>query len=220
MNARCLQQMIGIAGPSGSGKSELAARLATEYATCAPVVITIDHYYRDQRTLTPTEREVVNYDHPHAIDLPQLLHDLTCLKEGHPIEMPRYDYATHLRASQGVLVTPTPLLIVEGILALYWPELRALYDVAIYVDTPDAVCLQRRIARDTRERGRTRESVVAQYATTVQPMAAAYVWPTRQYADVVLAGDETMERLMSRVHAHISTRPAPDAKEDRPDAKG
>lgn len=194
--------LIGIAGPSGSGKTALARRLAPRLPRdCA--VISLDSYYLPHDHLPLEARAALNYDHPSAIDWDLLLEHLTRLRSGHAIEQPIYRFDRHTRDASTRLVPPRPFLVLEGILALYDPKIRDLLDLKIYVDTADRECLGRRLRRDIAERGRTESSVRDQYAATVRPMALEYVLPTRQYADVLVNGEQPIETSVERVLAAL-----------------
>ena len=194
--------ILGIAGCSGSGKTTLARELAQEFdATLLP----LDFYYRCLRHLPAEERALQNFDHPDSLEINLLIHNLNALLEGSNAERPIYDFATHTRVpNQTDTVLPSPVLIVEGILALHYPALRSLYDFSIYVNAPNEICLNRRIYRDMRERGRTEESVRAQFAATAKPMADLYVIPSAEHASITVEGTEALdwsvERILQRLH--------------------
>jgi uridine kinase len=188
--------LIGIAGPSGSGKSELSRRLAQRLN--APV-ISMDSYYRELHHLTLEERAAVNFDEPASIDDELLREHLAAIREGRPVEIPRYDFATHARLPEADPLAPSAVVVVEGLFTLYWEELRRLLDTTVYVDLEDATCFARRLARDVRERGRTPESVEWQYRTTVKPMAEQYILPTKRHAKVVVRGDGQLDESVEAV---------------------
>jgi uridine kinase len=188
--------LIGIAGPSCAGKSELARWLAARLN--APV-LNLDHYYIDMAELPLVERAKRNFDEPAALEHTLILKHARCLAAGAAIRAPRYDFATHTRSLSEELVTPAEYVILEGLFALQWPEVRALLQTKLFVFASDAVCFERRLARDVVERGRTPESVRWQFETTVQPMAHRHVLPARAYADLVLSGTEPVNELGERV---------------------
>ena len=192
--------MIGIAGPSCSGKSELARRLAQQLS--APVM-SLDSYYIDLAHLPLEERARTNFDDPASLDEEVLTRQLRQLAAGEAIARPVYDFARHTRSAEVERVEPARFVVVEGLFTLHWPAVRALLDTKVYIDVQDAVCLERRLERDVRERGRTPESVRAQYATTVRPMAERYIHPTRRYAEVVVSGVAPLEISAAAVLAHI-----------------
>lgn len=184
--------LIGVAGPSGAGKSELARLIATRLPE-ASALISLDSYYRALSHLPFEERVKCNFDHPDSLDWEQIHADLRRISAGESIDEPIYLFDKHSRAEQTRRVDAAPFVIVEGLFALYDPVVRTLLDARIYVSAPDDVCLTRRLARDTVERGRTRESVLEQYARTVRPMALRYVIPTERHADLVVSGLNPLE---------------------------
>lgn len=194
--------IIAIAGPSGAGKSELAGALARELG-CP--ILSLDRYYQDLSALSLGERIRVNFDAPTAIDQRLLVRHVQELSQGHEIEQPIYDFATHRRVPETETLRANTFLILEGLFALYWPELRELAETKIFVDAEDAVCLARRQQRDVVERGRNTESVISQFKETVQPMAARYVRPSKAYADLRLSGEEELDRILGVAIEYIRT---------------
>jgi uridine kinase len=192
--------LIGIAGPSGAGKSYLARTLADRLR--APV-LALDHYYRDLSHLSPEERSRSNFDDPAALEDDLLVAQVEQLSQGQAVEIPAYDFSRHIRTGKTHLFRPAEFVIVEGLFTLHWPALRRLLGTAVYVDLTDDVCLQRRQRRDVRERGRTLESVIEQFRSTVAPMAVRYVRPTRAYAHVVVSGTAPMSEEVERVLKHV-----------------
>jgi uridine kinase len=194
-------RLIGIGGPSCSGKTLLAMWLHRH--TGAPV-LNLDHYYLAFDTEPIQVRAKRNFDEPAALDFNEILRDARALAAGDPIHAPLYDFTTHTRAPGTEPIYPGPLVILEGLFALYWPELRELYSLSLYVETPDQTCFLRRLERDVRERGRTPESVRWQYDTTVRPMAQLHIHPTRDCADEVVSGIEPIDasgrRVLSLLH--------------------
>lgn len=195
--------VIGIAGPSGAGKTCLAERLASALNA---QVLAIDRYYRDLTHLPLAQRAGYNFDHPDSLESDLLYRHLAQLREGKTVDVPVYDFATHTRLPQIEPLQPFEAVIVEGVFALYWPELRRLMDTRIYIDLHLEECLQRRTDRDVRERGRTPDSVRQQFASTVAPMAEKYVRPCASYADVVVSGFEPLESSLARILAHHRER--------------
>ena len=172
--------IIGIAGGSGSGKTTLAIRLKERFGEDEVRLISHDSYYKRHDELPFAERCKLNYDHPDAFDNDLLIEHLRELKAGRAIDCPVYDYADHNRSSEVQHIEPAPVLIVEGILPLAEPELCRLFDYKIYVDTDADERILRRILRDVKERGRSLDSVITQYRTTVKPMHEAFVEPQRR----------------------------------------
>lgn len=207
--------LIGIAGPSGAGKSYLARHLSE--CLTAPV-LSIDHYYRDLSHLPLEARTRSNFDDPSALQHDLLIAHLAQLAEGRVIAVPTYDFSVHTRTAATQPFEPSPFVIVEGLFTLYWPELRRLLSTRVYVEMTDDICLQRRQERDVRERGRTPESVVEQFRSTVAPMAQRYVRPTREHAHVVLSGAAPIGEEVERVLEHVRLNcrePGSDAAADQ-----
>jgi len=195
--------IFGIAGCSGSGKTTLARELATHFdATLFP----LDFYYRDLAHLTLEERKQVNYDHPDSVEHELLAMHISELAQGHSIDRPIYDFSAHTRViGKTEHITPASIVIVEGIFALHYPELRALYDFSIYVDCPEDLCFTRRLARDVAERGRSPESVKIQYEASAKPGARMFVMPSQQYAaltvDATGSLDWSVEQVLQKLQS-------------------
>jgi uridine kinase len=201
--------LIGIAGPSGAGKSYLARHLS-DYLR-APV-LSLDHYYRDLSHLPLEARARSNFDDPSALEHDLLIAQVAQLANRRTIAVPTYDFSVHTRTGQTQSFEPAPFVIVEGLFTLHWPELRDLLGSRVYVEMTDDVCLQRRQERDVHERGRTPESVVEQFRSTVAPMAERYVRPTQAHAHVVVFGSALIGEEVGRVleHVRLNTR-GPDS---------
>lgn len=198
---------IGIAGGTGSGKTTITRRLQQRFADSVSVIFH-DNYYKAHNDISYEERSKLNYDCPDAFDTPLLIRDLKALRRGEAINCPIYDYTVHNRSEKTVLIKPAPVVILEGILILQDPELRDLLDIKIFVDTDADVRILRRIVRDVRDRGRSLESVVNQYLTTVKPMHEMYVEPSKRFADIIIpeGGHNlvAMDMLIERINAHVS----------------
>lgn len=177
--------IIGVAGGSASGKSTIVEKLRDSFKNDI-VVLCHDYYYKSHSGLLFEERMKLNYDHPNAFDTDHMIEDLKKLIDGREILRPVYDYTIHDRSSDKVLVQPKKVIVVDGILVLENEKLRDLMDIKIYVDADDDERLIRRIQRDVLERGRTLESVVAQYRNTVKPMHDQFVAPSKRYADIII----------------------------------
>jgi uridine kinase len=188
--------LIGIAGPSGSGKSELAHRLST--AIAAPI-ISLDNYYRSLDHLSFEDRAASNFDEPAALEDELLLVQLSDLANGRPIQVPVYDFSRHTRIPGEQFVSATGYVIIEGLFTLYWNDLRRILRLSVYVDLEDEICFDRRLERDVRERGRTPECVRRQYDQTVRPMAEKYIWPTRRHADLIIRGDAQLDESVGEI---------------------
>jgi uridine kinase len=192
--------LIGIAGPSGAGKSYLAHHLSQRLQ--APV-LALDHYYRDLSHLPLEERARSNFDDPAALEHELLIAHATRLSEGATVEIPAYDFSIHARTGGMQPFQPAPYVILEGLFTLHWPELRHLLGTRVYVDMTNDICLQRRRERDVSERGRTPESVLAQFHATVAPMAERFVRPTQAHAHVVVFGASPIAESVERVLQHV-----------------
>ena len=178
--------VIGVAGGSGSGKTTVVSRIVDAITPGEVTVIDHDRYYRDHPELRLEERAALNYDHPDSLETDLLIRHVKELREGRPVDVPTYDFARHGRRAETEMLKPGIAVIVEGILILTDPALRALMDVKVYVDTDDDTRFIRRLQRDTRERGRTMDSVIDQYLATVRPMHLEFVQPSKRYADVIV----------------------------------
>ncbi|MBO5894255.1 MAG: uridine kinase [Alistipes sp.] len=178
--------VIGVAGGTGSGKSTLVKRLQEAFKNDDVATLCHDYYYKAHPELTYEERTKLNYDHPAAFDTDMLVEHIRTLKLNVPIEHPVYSFVEHNRTEDTVLVKPSRVIIVDGILIFEHKELRDLMDIKVFVDTDADVRLARRILRDVCERGRTMQSVIDQYTTTVKPMHEEFVEPSKKYADVII----------------------------------
>ena len=177
--------IIGIAGGSGSGKTTLAKNIA-QYFGEKIVVLRHDDYYKSHAALSSKERASLNYDHPDAFDTELLIKNLDDLREGRDTYAPLYDYTVHDRSAEKRHIYPAPVIILEGILIFECEELRKRLDMKIFVDTDPDVRLIRRIFRDTKKRGRSLNSIISQYLSTVKPMHDAFVEPSKKYADIII----------------------------------
>ena len=178
--------VIGVAGGTGSGKSTLVKRLQEAFRNDDVATICHDFYYKAHPELTYEERTKLNYDHPDAFDTWLMVEHIKALKEGKTVDCPTYSFVEHNRASETITIKPSKVVIVDGILIFENKELRDMMDIKVYVDTDADVRLARRILRDVRERGRSMESVISQYTTTVKPMHEQFVEPSKRHADVII----------------------------------
>ena len=198
---------IGIAGGTGSGKTTITRRLQQRFADNVSVIYH-DNYYKAHNDMTYEERAKLNYDCPDAFDTERMVRDLRELRAGRSVRCPVYDYTVHNRSDKTVLVNPSPVIIVEGILIFQDPGLCELLDIKIFVDTDADVRILRRIVRDVRDRGRSLQSVVDQYLTTVKPMHEMYVEPSKRNADIIVpeGGHNlvAMDMLIERINAHVT----------------
>lgn len=197
--------VIGIAGGSGSGKTTVAQEILQRVGPSQIAFLQHDSYYKDLIGLPPTQRMEANFDHPNSLETELLIRHIESLRDGKPVEVPIYDFATHSRTTQTFTVQPRRVVLVEGILIFAEAELRKLFDVKIFVDTDSDLRFIRRLHRDITERGRTTESVIKQYQATVRPMHLEFVEPSKRYADVIIpeGGFNTaaMDMVVARVEA-------------------
>jgi uridine kinase len=196
--------VLGIAGCSGSGKTTLAAELAR---TLDGIHFPLDHYYRDLSHMPPAQRAQQNFDDPALIESPLLVAQVAALARGEAIERPLYDFSTHTRIpDQTETVRPGAFLMVEGLFALCYPDLLPLYQLKVYIETPDDLCFERRMRRDVMERGRTQESVRRQYEATVRPSSITWVRPSAENADLSLDGTGALDWKVERVVSELRQR--------------
>ncbi len=199
--------IIGIAGGSGSGKTTLANRLKEQFAPNETLLISHDSYYKQHDDLTYEERTQLNYDHPDAFDTDLMIQQLTDLRNGIAVECPTYDYTVHNRSEATVHCEPAPVIIVEGFLLFVDPRLADMFDFRIFVDTDADVRILRRILRDVNERGRTLDSVITQYLTTVKPMHEAFVEPSKRKANLIVPeggkNAAALEMLVRYIENHL-----------------
>ena len=195
-----IETIIAIAGASGGGKSVLAnqlfQRLRETRSSHDISILNEDRYYRQRDDLTLEQREAINYDHPDAFEHALLIEHLEQLKSGNSVEVPMYDYAVHNRMQETETLEPSRVLILEGILILQNLAVRDMLDLKIFVDVPLDICLSRRLRRDITERGRSLDSVLGQYHSTVRPMFFEFVEPSKEFADIIVPhGGENISAL-------------------------
>ncbi len=200
--------VIGIAGGTGSGKTTITKRLVERFGGDVSV-IHHDNYYKAHHSMTYEERTLLNYDHPDAFDTDMLIEHLKQLKQGHAIRCPVYDYSIHDRTEETILIEPTRVIILEGILIYENQALCDQMDIKIFVDADADVRILRRIERDVRDRGRSLESVINQYLSTVKPMHEQFVEPSKRRADVIVPEGGynlvALDMVIQRVRAHLET---------------
>jgi len=196
--------IIGIAGETSSGKTTIANRLYDEAIKTGTVaLIKIDDYYHNKDKVQRTETGKANYDHPDSYDTDYLIKQLNELKNGNAIDKPLYDFVVQARKTETEHIEPAQIIIVEGILTFAIPRLRKLFDIKIFVDTPDDIRFIRRLKRDIQDRGRSLESVVNQYLESVRPMHIAFVEPSKRFADIIIPegghNDVAFDILLSKL---------------------
>lgn len=200
--------IIGIAGGSGSGKTTVAQTILQRVGPDQIAFLQHDQYYKDLSGLPPAQRAAINFDHPNSLETSLLVEHIGQLKQDHSVEVPIYNFATHSRTNQTFTVNPRRVVLVEGILIFTELVLRDLFDVKIFVDTDSDLRFIRRLQRDIAERGRSTESVIHQYLTTVRPMHLEFVEPSKRYADVIIpeGGFNTaaMDMVVSRIQSLLN----------------
>jgi uridine kinase len=196
---------LGITGGTGSGKTTIAEEIVRVLGPDKSLLIHQDSYYLDQGRLPSDERSRLNFDHPAAFDWKLLRRQMRALRAGRRVDRPLYNFHTHARMPETIPTAPRPVVILEGILVFDDAELRAMMDIKVYVDADADVRFIRRMQRDVRERGRSLDSIVEQYLTTVRPMHLAFIEPTKRYADIIVPegghNRVALETLISRVRA-------------------
>jgi len=194
--------LVGIAGGSGAGKTTLVNVISEKLKALASIEATIvnhDSYYKEYSHLSKTEKDKLNFDHPNSLDNHLFVEHLALLKQGQSVLAPVYDFATHSRLTNTVIIKPSSVILVDGILLLVEPIIREILDIKIFLDTPADIRILRRLHRDINERGRTVESVINQYLATVRPMHEQFVEPSKQYADLILFGENWSESQLETV---------------------
>ena len=216
MNADTVRPMVtvGVAGGTGSGKTTLVEALIERVGAARVALLAHDAYYRDLSYLPLEERRQVNFDHPDSLETELLVAHLQRLRAGESIAMPQYNFVTHTRRRQRVMVEPRPVVLVEGILIFVDPMLRELFDIELYVDTDADVRFIRRLRRDVEERGRTVQSVIEQYLTTVRPMHLEFVEPSKRHAHLIIPEGGfnvvALDMIVARIEAMINVAPSSD----------
>lgn len=197
--------VIGIAGGTGSGKTTVANTILQRVGGHRIAYLPHDAYYRDLSDLPPNQRAQVNFDHPDSLESELMIQHINQLKDWHGVDLPIYDFTTHSRTPLTRRIEPQGVIIVEGILIFYEKALREVFDVKIFVDTDADLRFIRRLERDITERGRTTQSVIHQYLTTVRPMHLEFVEPSKRYADVIIPEGGLNVVAMDMVIARIET---------------
>lgn len=199
---------IGVAGGTGSGKSTVARNILELAGPDQVAYLCHDSYYFDHSDLSPEERAKVNYDHPDSLDNLLFSEHIRALQKGFPIETPTYNFSTHARATETRTIMPRRVILVEGILIFASPEIRRLLDIRVFVDTDPDIRFIRRLSRDLNERGRSPQSVIDQYLSTVRPMHMEFVEPSKKYANIVVPeggmNEVAIDILNSKIQSVLS----------------
>lgn len=196
--------VLGVAGGTGSGKTTVAESLLESMGRGRVAYMPHDAYYRHNPHLSSDERAMVNYDHPNSLESELMVSQVEALIRGESIARPVYDFEAHLRAEETVAVSPQPIILIEGILIFAEPALRHLMDIKVFVDTDADVRFIRRLRRDVNERGRSNDSVIEQYLSTVRPMHLEFVEPSKRFADVIVPEGGRNEVAMKMVTARLA----------------
>ena len=178
--------IFGVAGGTASGKTTVARKILQSVGTKRIAYIPHDAYYRDLTHLSLGERAAINFDHPNSLETKLMIKHIKSLLKGNAVQVPIYDFTRHTRTEESITVEPAPIVLVDGILIFTKRKLRELMDIKVFVDTDADIRFIRRLKRDIEERGRDRNSVIAQYLTTVRPMHMKFVEPSKRYADVII----------------------------------
>ncbi|MCB5264704.1 MAG: uridine kinase [Candidatus Cloacimonetes bacterium] len=196
-------RLVLISGGTCCGKTTIARAIGQRLQDLKTVIISHDNYYKNLGHLSMEERAKVNFDHPDSIDKDYLMKDVKDMLAGKAVNMPDYDFVTHSRLEGKLCIADADVIILEGIFALYYPELIELSDLKIYVDTDADTRLARRIARDIIERGRDVEGVLDQYMQTVKPSHAAFIEPSKKNADVIIPGDKDFDKVLYMLNGYL-----------------
>ncbi len=197
--------VLGIAGGSGSGKTTVANELLNRVDRKFIAFLAHDSYYKDLTGLPPVQRAEINFDHPDSLDTELLIQHVQQLRNGQAVEVPVYDFKNHNRTAETIHIDPQPIILVEGILIYTDARLRALCDMKVFVDTDADLRFIRRLQRDITERGRSSDSVIKQYLTTVRPMHLEFVEPSKRYADIIIPEGGFNTVAMDMIVARIQT---------------
>jgi uridine kinase len=202
--------IIAVAGGSASGKTTVVEKIVSNFDPVDVTVIKHDDYYKDQTELPMEERLKVNYDHPFSLDNDLMFKHILRLLKDQNVEKPTYDFEKHNRSSKTEIIKPTKIIILEGILIMEDERIRDLCDIKLFVEADDDLRFIRRLTRDIAERGRSMESVIKQYLSTVKPMHYAFIKPTKRYADVIIPNDKNhdvaVDLIITKINSIISSK--------------
>ena len=195
--------LILVAGGTASGKTTVVSEITSYFNSNDISVVLMDNYYKRRDDISLEERKKINYDHPNSFDLDLLKTDLKSLIEGNIIYSPSYDFTVHNRSNNKILIRPSKVIIVEGILSMYDNDIRNLADIKIFVESESDIRFIRRLKRDIKERGRTLDEVVEQYLATVKPMHDLYVEPCKRFADIIIPNNDKHDVALGILSAKI-----------------
>ena len=197
--------ILGIAGGTGSGKTFIVDNLLSIYNSNNINVINLDSYYKDLSHMGHQDRVKQNFDHPDSIDIDLIISHLKQVSDGNDTDIPIYDFLNHVRLEKTKTISQSNVIIVEGIFALHYMQLRKLYTLNIFIETSEDIRFQRRLSRDTRERGRTISSIKDQFESTVLPMHEKFIGPSKQFADMIIDGNSNIINIIRSIKEKIDT---------------
>ena len=197
--------ILGIAGGTGSGKTFIVDNLLSIYNSNNINVINLDSYYKDLSHMGYQDRVKQNFDHPDSIDIDLIISHLKQISDGNNIDIPIYDFSNHVRLETTKTISQSNVIIVEGIFALHYMQLRKLYTLNVFIETSEDIRFQRRLSRDTKERGRTIGSIKDQFESTVLPMHEKFIGPSKQFADLIIDGNNNIINIIRSIKEKIDT---------------
>jgi len=197
--------ILGIAGGTGSGKTFIVDNLVSTYTSNNINVINLDSYYKDLSHMGHQDRVKQNFDHPNSIDIDLIISHLKQISDGNDIDIPIYDFSNHVRLETTKTISQSNVIIVEGIFALHYMQLRKLYTLNVFIETSEDIRFQRRLSRDTKERGRTIGSIKDQFESTVLPMHEKFIGPSKQFADLIIDGNSNIINIIKSIKEKIDT---------------
>ena len=197
--------ILGIAGGTGSGKTFIVDNLLSIYNSNNINVINLDSYYKDLSHMGHQDRVKQNFDHPDSIDIDLIISHLKQISDGNNIDIPIYDFSNHVRLETTKTISQSNVIIVEGIFALHYMQLRKLYTLNVFIETSEDIRFQRRLSRDTKERGRTIGSIKDQFESTVIPMHEKFIGPSKQFADLIIDGNSNIINIIRSIKEKIDT---------------
>ena len=197
--------ILGIAGGTGSGKTFIVDNLLSIYNSNNISVINLDSYYKDLSHMGHQDRVKQNFDHPDSIDIDLIISHLKQISDGNDVDIPIYDFSNHIRLETTKTISQSNVIIVEGIFALHYMQLRKLYTLNVFIETSEDIRFQRRLSRDTKERGRTIGSIKDQYKSTMLPMHEKFIGPSKQFADLIIDGNSNIINIIRSIKEKIDT---------------
>ena len=196
---------LGIAGGTGSGKTFIVDNLLSIYNSNNINVINLDSYYKDLSHMGHQDRVKQNFDHPDSIDIDLIISHLKQILDGNDVDIPIYDFSNHIRLETTKTISQSNVIIVEGIFALHYMQLRKLYTLNVFIETSEDIRFQRRLSRDTKERGRTIGSIKDQFESTVLPMHEKFIRPSKRFADLIIDGDSNIKNIIRSIKEKVDT---------------